>query len=103
MTRLTSKASQDGSVGAGARLNRLCSSAFDLLMDGEPVIDQSYAARRAALVGLDLPAVVVTPSYAWDDAPALLVACEDTGMEGIARSASTPRACRGSGPVPGGR
>jgi ATP-dependent DNA ligase len=25
----------------------------------------------------------VTASYAWDDAPALLAACEETGMEGV--------------------
>lgn len=57
--------------------------AFDLLVHEEPIIDQSYADRRAALVALSLPEVIVTPSFPWDDAPALLAACEDTGMEGV--------------------
>ena len=57
--------------------------AFDLLVHEEPMLDQPYADRRAALVGLELPAVVVSPAYAWDDAPALLAACEDSGMEGV--------------------
>jgi bifunctional non-homologous end joining protein LigD len=57
--------------------------AFDLLVDGEPIIDQPYAGRRRALEALDLPCVAVTPSYPSEDAPALLEACEDTGMEGV--------------------
>jgi bifunctional non-homologous end joining protein LigD len=58
-------------------------AAFDFLLDEEPIIDQLYADRRRALEALHLPAVVVTPSYPWDDAAALLAACEDTGMEGV--------------------
>ena len=55
----------------------------DLLIDDEPIIDRPYADRRRAVETLHLPALVVTPSYPWVDAPALLAACEDTGMEGV--------------------
>ena len=57
--------------------------AFDVLVDGEPVFDRTYTDRRRALEALQLPGLVVTPSYPGEDAHALLAACEDTGMEGV--------------------
>jgi bifunctional non-homologous end joining protein LigD len=57
--------------------------AFDLLVNDEPIIDQPYTDRRRALEALHVPVVIMTPSYSWDDAPALLAACETPGMEGV--------------------
>ena len=57
--------------------------AFDLLVDDRLVIDQPYAARRRLLEAIELPGLVVGPSYPGDGASALVAACEATGTEDV--------------------
>ncbi len=67
--------------------------AFDVLeRDGEPLIDRSYAERRAVLeqlVDASVSGVLVTPSF--DDGAALERAARDHGLEGVvAKLADSP-------------
>jgi bifunctional non-homologous end joining protein LigD len=70
----------DGVIGGASAVVFV---AFDVLVDDELVIDEPYAVRRRRLEAIDLPGLVVGPSYRSDEAAALLAACEATGTEDV--------------------
>lgn len=69
---------------ASRAANAVTFIAFDVLaIADELLVQQAYDARRAVLTSLDLPGVLVAPSYDGADLDGVLTACDDAGMEGV--------------------
>ena len=79
-------------VARAAVFNPVSLVIFDLLwLDGSPLLDQPYRARRAVLEGLALQGSSWATPAAYEDGDALLEACARLGAEGAIAKAAQGR------------
>ncbi len=80
-----------GRVAAQAQAVPISYVVFDLLHDGEPLVDHPIEERRARLAGLDLPAPCAPVQVVPGDGLALWEFVEVRGLEGmVAKRAASP-------------
>jgi bifunctional non-homologous end joining protein LigD len=73
-----------GRLQSRSRPERLHLVAFDVLwLDGTYLVNRPYVERRAVLENLEVPGIILTPSYSATELDALLERCEESGMEGV--------------------